>query len=278
MKTALVTGASTGIGKQTVGELLKAGFFVYATMRNSNTRAPTFSDLKALYPNSLKVMELDVTLEKDRVAVAAEIVSLDVLVNNAGYGMFGPVEETSEANTRGILETNFFSHVFLTQALLPSIRKTKGKIFFLSSAFGFTGFPLGAMYCASKFALEGLAESLWYELQPLGVQVCIVEPGAHRTDFSKNTVWSGGEKSNSPYLRMTMGLKAMMLKMTERKTFQRPENVALRISKLARGNRIPLRVRCGADANIGHLMRKALPSFMYAATTKRAYQKMLGLH
>ena len=114
------------------------------------------------------------------------LVKLDALVNNAGYGLFGVFEELSEDLIRKQMEVNFFGCVLLTQALLPSIRATRGVILNLSSMLGFFAPPMSSLYCASKFAIEGWSESLHFELAPHGVRVVLIEPGSFNTQFGSN--------------------------------------------------------------------------------------------
>ncbi|HWD83177.1 MAG TPA: SDR family oxidoreductase [Kribbella sp.] len=183
MKTWFITGASRGFGRVWAQAALERGDRVAATARNLN-------DLKGLLPGDRVLpLELDVT---DRDAVFASVEQavktfgrLDVVVNNAGYGLFGMVEETTEQQARAQLETNFFGALWVTQAVLPVLREQgAGHILQVSSIGGIAAFPTLGLYNASKWALEGLSEALAAEIAPLGVKVTVVEPGPYGTDWS----------------------------------------------------------------------------------------------
>lgn len=179
-----ITGASTGFGRLLAEEVLKAGGKVIATAR----KIDKVSDLEAKYPETAKAFALDVTSEAQVDQVAAAAIAafgrIDVLVNNAGYGVAGAIEEVSEAELRPMFETNVFGLLRVTRAFLPQLRKQKsGHILNLSSIGGIVGGPGIGLYNATKFAVEGLSEALAAEVKPLGISVTIIEPGPFRTDF-----------------------------------------------------------------------------------------------
>ena len=185
MRVWLITGCSRGLGRALAEEALDRGDVVVATAR----RLDDLEDLVARRPEQCLGLELDVTDHAAVRAVADAALGVlghvDVLVNNAGYGHLGAVEEVTEAEAREQLETNFFGPLALTQALLPHMRARRaGCIVNASSHSGFAAFPGFGLYAASKFALEGLSEALALELAPLGVHVTIVEPGPFRTDWA----------------------------------------------------------------------------------------------
>src|SRR5262245_25417622 len=208
-KTVLITGCSSGFGQLLVPEFLRDGWQVIATMRGAEKRQALFSKELQQYGDQLAILLLDVTNAEERRAVRDFIKErfggrLDCLVNNAGYGLFGAVEDLSEAQIRQQMEVNFFGLVLLTQILLPQLRQSRGRVINISSVLGFMAMPMSVMYCASKFAVEGFSEGLAYELEPHGVQVALVEPGAFRTNFAEKLTW--GDKSsdtNSPYQKQT---------------------------------------------------------------------------
>lgn len=182
-KTVLITGASTGIGRATAQRFQSEGWNVVATMRNPDNGA----DLAAL--DNVLVTALDVTDEASiKTAVAAAIEkfgTIDVLVNNAGYGAAGPLEAFPIERIRRQFDTNVIGLIEVTQAVLPHMRKAgAGVVINISSVGGRMTFPLFSLYHASKFAVEGLTESLTFELAPLGIRAKIIEPGAIRTDFA----------------------------------------------------------------------------------------------
>jgi NAD(P)-dependent dehydrogenase (short-subunit alcohol dehydrogenase family) len=183
-KNWFITGTSRGFGREWAIAALERGDRVAATARNLDS----LSDLADKYGDNILPLELDVTdREADFAAVARAhdvFGSLDVIINNAGYGMFGLVEELSEKDLRDQLETNVFGAIWVTQAALPFLRaQGSGHILQVSSIGGITAFPNLSAYHASKWALEGFSQALAGELKPFGVNVTIVEPGGFATDW-----------------------------------------------------------------------------------------------
>ena len=186
-KVALVTGSSSGIGYETSLSLAREGYFTYATMRDVK-KEETIKKIAAEENLPLKVIELDVDNE-DSVQNAVKTIieekqRIDVLVNNAGWGIWGTAEDVSIEEFKEQFETNFFSVVRMIQKVAPIMRKQgTGDIVNISSIAGRIGFPVSTAYISSKFAIEGLSESLRYELGPFGVDVIIIEPGVIKTNF-----------------------------------------------------------------------------------------------
>ena len=186
-KIALVTGSSSGIGYETSLSLAREGYFTYATMRDLKKA----DEIKKIAENEnlpLKVIELDVDNEDSTEnairAIIDEKQRIDVLVNNAGWGIWGTAEDVSLEEFREQFETNFFSIIRMIQKVAPVMRKQgTGDIVNISSIAGRIGFPVSAAYISSKFALEGLSESIRYELGQFGVNVIIIEPGVIKTNF-----------------------------------------------------------------------------------------------
>lgn len=279
-KTILITGCSTGFGRALVSRLLERNHIVIATLRNAKARPNIFSQELEKYPGLLHVLSLDVTNEKERQEtfefVKTRLGQLDVLINNAGYGLFGALEDVSESQLRQQMEVNYFGLVFLTRQLLPLLRQARGRILNISSVAGTFGIPLASPYCSSKFAVEGLSESLYYELKPFGVQVCLVEPGRHRTNFSRNMAW--GEKSSnpaSPYSRQTENYLRRQEKLGERSVIPQ-ENVVKIIAGLCEAPSIPLRVAVGKDARLVNLLKTLLPQRLRTALFSAIWKKALG--
>jgi len=186
-KVALVTGSSSGIGYETSLSLAREGYFTYATMRNLE-KADTVKKIAEKENLALKVIELDVdnedSAENAIKAIIDEKHRIDVLVNNAGWGIWGTAEDVSIEEFREQFETNFFSVVRMIQKVAPIMRKQgNGDIVNISSVAGRIGFPVSTAYISSKFAIEGLSESLRYELGPFGINVIIIEPGVIKTNF-----------------------------------------------------------------------------------------------
>ncbi|KAB2703280.1 oxidoreductase [Brucella lupini] len=185
MTTWLITGCSTGLGKSFARAALKAGFNAVITARNTQA----LDELAAAYPKTALATTLDVT---DTAAVARVVKqaeerfgAIDVLVNNAGYGYRGAVEEGDDREVADLFATNFFGTVAMIKAVLPGMRaRRSGTIVNLSSIAGRLAAPGSGYYSASKFAVEGMSDALRKELAPLGIRVIVVEPGAFRTDFA----------------------------------------------------------------------------------------------
>jgi NAD(P)-dependent dehydrogenase (short-subunit alcohol dehydrogenase family) len=194
-KIWFITGASRGFGREWTIAALERGDRVAATARDT----ATLDDLAERYGERLLALQLDVTdRDADFAAVAAaheRFGRLDVVVNNAGYGHFGFVEELSESDARDQMETNLFGALWVTQAALPILRaQGSGHILQVSSIGGISAFPLVGMYHASKWALEGLSQALAQEVAGFGVRVTLVEPGGFATD------WSGSSARHSTAL------------------------------------------------------------------------------
>ncbi|GEN98715.1 short-chain dehydrogenase/reductase [Novosphingobium sediminis] len=194
-KVWLITGASSGFGRILAELALARGDAVVAGVRNPAALA----DLGERYPETLLPITLDVTdADGPRAAVAtteARFGRLDVLVNNAGFGLIGAVEELAPQEYRPMFETNLFGLIEMTRAALPLMRRTSGgRIVNLSSVGGFTGRQGFGLYNASKFAVEGLSEALAEEVAPFGIKVIIVEPGAFRTAFLGRSITAGATR------------------------------------------------------------------------------------
>ncbi|MFB5600073.1 MAG: SDR family oxidoreductase [Nitrososphaeraceae archaeon] len=209
-KVAIVTGSSSGIGLETSLLLARNGFYTYATTRNLE-KSKSIDNLKQKREKlSLEFLQLDVnndkSVKKAIQTIKAEQERIDVLVNNAGYALVGPLEELSVEEFREQFETNVFGVIRVTQAVLPMMRRQRnGIIVNVSSVAGKIGFPLTSAYVSSKFALEGLSESMAYEVSQFGIKVIIIEPGVIKTNFNNNL--KVGKRvttdSNSPYGEMT---------------------------------------------------------------------------
>jgi NAD(P)-dependent dehydrogenase (short-subunit alcohol dehydrogenase family) len=181
----LVTGVSSGFGLELARVLLGRGETVIGTLRQQAQSAA----FEALAPGRAHARLLDVTdaaaIPPLVAAVLREFGRIDVLVNNAGYGLFGAVEELDDAESRRVMETNFFGSLNLIRAVLPHFRaRESGHIVNISSIAGFMGIPGVGLYCASKFAVTALSEALAPELAPFGIHVTVVQPGGFRTNFS----------------------------------------------------------------------------------------------
>jgi NAD(P)-dependent dehydrogenase (short-subunit alcohol dehydrogenase family) len=194
---------------------------------------------------------LDVNDAARSVPAVAEAVGLlgglDMLVNNAGFGLMGAIEALDDAAIRAVMETNFFGALRVTRAAIPELRRQGGVIINISSMAGMVGMAGAGAYCASKFALEGLSEALAQELAPFGVKVLVVEPGAFRTDFSGRSIRTPGAKIDA-YAGMQAGEVATLLKQYHGHEPGDPVKAVDAILRTLDSQEMPLRLMLGADA------------------------------
>ncbi|MBV9435838.1 MAG: SDR family oxidoreductase [Acidobacteria bacterium] len=266
-KVAIVTGSSSGFGLLTVVELAKAGFKVVATMRQPERRTRLDEALARAGSNlssNVEVRQLDITdFERAPAAVAniaREQARVDVLVNNAGFAVGGFAEDVALDELRLQMETNFFGHVAVTKAVLPTMRAQRsGHIIMVSSILGVLSQPMVSSYCASKHALEGWAESLRIELRALGIKVVLVEPGAFKTDiWTRNVLVSrGATDANSPNKERSRKFSENVKQST--RDMADPIEVAQLIARIAQDPNPRLRYLVGRDAKMGYLLSSILP-------------------
>jgi NAD(P)-dependent dehydrogenase (short-subunit alcohol dehydrogenase family) len=250
-KVAIVTGSSTGIGYETSLALARDGFITYATMRNLN-KAENIKSIATKEKLPLHVKQLDV-IDDASVKNAVQAISsetggrIDVLVNNAGYGLNGAFEDLSMDEIKAQYETNFFGLIRVTEAVLPIMRKQKsGTIVNISSGAGRFGFPSGSAYVSTKFAVEGLSESISYELEPFGIKVVIVEPGVIRTNFGNGLVVARkSQDPNSPYSQMMKKIGTSFEELMKNSSF--PDLVANVVLKAVKDENPNLRYLAGND-------------------------------
>jgi NAD(P)-dependent dehydrogenase (short-subunit alcohol dehydrogenase family) len=247
---AVVTGSSTGIGYETSLILARSGFLTYATMRNLN-KGENMKSVMAKENLPIQIKQLDVTDDESVTnaiqTISSEAGKIDVLVNNAGYGLNGAFEDLDMDEIKAQYETNVFGLIRTTQAVLPIMRRQKsGTIVNISSGAGRFGFPSGSAYVSTKFAVEGLSESMSYELESFGIRVVIVEPGVIRTNFNEGLVVAKKSKDpNSPYSQIMQktiaGFEEMM------KNASSPELVAEVVLNAIRDKNPSLRYLAGSD-------------------------------
>lgn len=241
MKTWFITGTSRGFGRQWTQAALERGDRVAATARNPDC----LEDLIAQFGDQILPLRLDVT---DRTANFAAVQAahehfgqLDVIVNNAGYGLFGAIEEVSETEARAQIETNLFGALWVTQAALPYLRSQgSGHILQVSSLGGIGAFPILGLYHASKWGLEGLSEALSQEVAPFGIKVTIIEPGGFSTD------WSGRSAVHAKPIPAYDGLRDARAKRTMGMKSGDPIASSTAILKLVDAENPPLRLLLGA--------------------------------
>ncbi len=246
-KIWFITGATRGIGAELARAALAAGHSVVATGRKEEDVRRALGDSSRLLPVALDVTKPRQIEEAVRTAVA-KLGRIDVLVNNAGYGLVGAVEELSAEELAAQFETNVLGLAAVTRAVAPVLRAQRaGRIFNVSSAAGIVGFPGAAAYCASKFAVEGLSESMAHELAPLGIHVTIVEPGYFRTEFLTGDSVRYAAKVVPDY-DATVGAARRSAREMNGQQSGDPKKLAQAILTLAEAERPPLRFIAGADA------------------------------
>ena len=249
-KIALVTGSSSGIGFETSLALARNGFHTFATMRDLS-KDEQIKHVIEKEDLDIEILELDVDSEES-VNRAIKIISekkgrIDVLANNAGYGMWGTVEDVSIDEFKKQFETNFFSIIRLIQKVAPIMRKQgSGNIVNISSVAGRIGFPVSPAYISSKFALEGLSESLRFELMPFGINVIIIEPGVIKTNFFDSMKLSEKSQEDSTYKEITDKVISGVKMMAEMGTS--PKEVADTIIKALKDEKPLPRYVVGNDA------------------------------
>jgi NAD(P)-dependent dehydrogenase (short-subunit alcohol dehydrogenase family) len=242
-----ITGCSTGFGRELAKLVLDRGYRVVVTARDPGK----IQDLIAGHKGRALALKLDVT-DKAEVAAAvqqAEAVfgSIDVLVNNAGFGYVGALEESEEAEVRAMVETNFFGLARMIHEVLPGMRRRRrGHIVNISSIGGLVGFPGTGYYCATKFAVEGLSESLSKEVAPLGIKVLVVEPGPFRTDWAGRSLKKSTQQI--PEYAETAGAFRERIEGGSGKQVGDPVRAGEAIIKALESDNMPLRLVLGAIA------------------------------
>ncbi len=275
MRTALVTGASSGIGRATVRRLDGAGWRVFAGVRKEEDAAA----LAAEGSERVEPLMLDV-LDPDAIAAAAERVAagpggLDGLVDNAGAAVAGPLEALPIEDFRRQVELNLTAQLAVTQAMLPAVRTARGRIVLISSMGGRVALPMSGAYHAAKFGLEGMGDSLRQELAPWGIKVAIVEPGTIDTP-----IWSRGEEDAErifadapPRMRDLYEATVERYRQVVRDTAERgipPEKVAARIEHALEAKRPRARYLVGLDAQVMARAKVLLPTPVFDRLVARA--------
>jgi short-subunit dehydrogenase len=260
-KVVLITGASSGIGKETAKLLVENGHIVYGAAR----RLDKMNDLKEA---GIKLLEMDVTNDESMVRGIQKIIEtekrIDVLVNNAGYGSFGALEDVPISEAKYQFEVNIFGLARLTQLVLPHMRKQQsGKIVNISSMGGKFGEPHGAWYHATKFAVEGLSDSLRMELKQFNIDVVIIEPGAIKSE------WGGIAKENLLKVSGNTAYKnlatkhAALIDETYKRVGSEPIVIAKTIAKAINSNNPRTRYAVGGGAKLLLFMRRILSDKLF---------------
>ena len=247
----LITGANSGFGLLTARKFAEAGHTVQATLRNPE-KARALNELREA-GLAVEILPLDVTAP-DSIAAAVEIASaagpIDVLVNNAGFEVRGPVEQLSDELLQRQFDTNVMGVVRMVRAVAPGMRERRaGTIVNISSVAGVIASPYTGAYSASKHAVEALSEALWFELRPFGVRVVIVEPGAFTTAFGGNVQTAPEFNASSPYAAVAARFDAAMAGFRDGPP-QNPQEVADLVFEAVNAPDPKLRILAGADARM----------------------------
>jgi NAD(P)-dependent dehydrogenase (short-subunit alcohol dehydrogenase family) len=260
-KVALVTGASSGIGEATAQRLATAGYKVYGTSRRSAQAGQRLFEM----------LSLDVTSDESVEAAIKDVMQLegriDLLVNNAGFGVApAGAEESSLDQARSIFETNFFGMVRMTRAVVPHMRRQgSGRIINIGSVLGFLPMPYGALYAATKHAIEGYSESLDHELRTRGIRVSVIEPAYTKTQFDANLLEPDSKLDEYREIRAALGktLKEVMAAADE------PGVVADAVLKAANAVRPKVRYTAGGLASRLRWLRRFAPGSMLDAGIRK---------
>lgn len=264
--TVLITGASTGIGLETAKYFAKNGWNVVATMRKPEQASPDLN-LPNVFVTALDVLDegsIQQAIEKG----IARFGRIDALVNNAGFGVMGVFEPTPLATIKRVFDTNLFGLMSVARGILPHFRGNKaGVIVNISSVGGRTTFPMFSLYHSTKFAVEGFTESLSYEMEPLGIRVKLVEPGAVLTDFGSRSL----DRVDVQKWEAYSGYSAELTRKIEKvaKNGQTPDQVAAVIYRAATDGSNRLRYISGGQAKFLLFLKRALPECVF-----RGFMKM----
>ena len=249
---ALVTGSSSGIGFETALLLARNGFNTYASIRNLE-KSKNIAQIGNKEKLPLQVVQLDVndyrSVKEAIDKVVAENQRIDVLVNNAGYGLLGALEDLSIEEIKAQFETNFFGVVRVTQQVIPVMRKQNaGTIINVSSVGGRIGIPGLSAYHSTKFALEGLSESISHELEPFGIRVVVIEPGVIRTNIMNSSIIAKkAQDTKSPYFSFVQQVVKSAMENTSASS--PPEEVAKVVLQVVTSESPKLRYAVGNDAS-----------------------------
>lgn len=261
VKIALVTGASSGIGEATAQRLARAGYKVYGTSRRGSQAAQ----------QSFEMLALDVTSDESVAAAVAEVIRrdgrIDLLVNNAGFGVApAGAEESSIEQARSIFETNFFGLIRMTRAVLPQMRRQgSGRIINIGSVLGFLPMPYGALYAATKHAVEGYSESLDHELRTRGIRVSIVEPAYTKTPFDANFIEP--DVKLDEYREARAGVSRRVNEVMA--SAESPDVVAETVLKAANAAHPKIRYAAGKLANRLRFLRRFAPAGLVDAGIRK---------
>ena len=261
MATVLITGCSSGFGKLSALNFARKGDTVFASMRNT-AKAGELEQAKQAESLPIEIVQLDVTDDASVEGAVRQAIDaaggIDVLVNNAGLGIHGPLEETDDDEMKEIFETNFFGAMRVMRAVVPKMREQKsGTIVNISSLAGRVVAPYGGTYSASKYALEAASEALHYELHPFGIRVLLIEPGGFETEFDGNRRLARRFTEGSPYLELEQRFEQSLTRLPGGNERGDAQDVAEAIYNAVNTDQPKFRYLVGQDAElIGGLRRQ----------------------
>ncbi|WP_159470101.1 SDR family oxidoreductase [Dyadobacter sp. 3J3] len=266
-QTIFITGASTGLGKATALLFAKKGWQVIATMRNVQDSAEWSS------VDNIAILPLDVSNPEQITKVSKEAIEkfgpIDVVFNNAGYGLAGPLEGIEDEQLVRQLDTNLLGVIRVTKAFIEHFRANKKGLFITTTSIGgHIALPFNSVYHATKFALEGWSESMWYELKPLGIGIKTVAPGGILTDFAGRSLDTG----NHPAYQEELSSFISLLSSPERrKNYSTAEQIADVVYEAATDGTYQLRYIAGNDAKSFYALRKQLSDEEYMASAEKRF-------
>jgi short-subunit dehydrogenase len=274
MKTIVITGSTSGIGEATALHFANNNFNVIATARDPNK-----SEILKSHPNitlySMDVTNLD-SITKAVTEITNDFEKIDVLLNNAGYGLLSPFEITSNHEIKKIFETNVFGVMEVTRAFLPKLKSHKnGIIINVTSIGGLVTMPLNSIYHSTKYAIEGFSESLIYELKDFGISVKLIEPGGVKTNFFKTAKIIEDKENYPEYTSLVKNVKERFEESLNKddSLYSTAEDVAKQIFETATNNKPNIRNIIGAGANNMYEMKKQLKDYEFVATVSEMFIK-----
>ena len=272
-RVVLITGASSGIGKACAEHLQRAGYQVYGASRSAleAIEPPSLGAPAAIHPIQMDVTSDD-SVERAVKLIVAREGRIDVVVNCAGYALAGAVEETQSDEALAQMETNFFGVLRVCRAVLPIMRQQAGGyVVNISSVGGLIGVPFHGLYSASKFAVEGLSETLRMEVQPFGIKVVLIEPGDFRTGFTANRRMTRATPAGAVYAERSA--RAIAVMEADEKKGNSPEQVALLLEKIITTPAPRLRYMVGPPVEMFAVwLKKVLPAAWFERGVMKYYR------
>ena len=282
-RVVLITGCSSGFGFLTALKFARHGWQVWASVRKMGVGAQELKNIAKTENLNLRVIKIDVTDDVEIKTAVTQILRIvgriDLLINNAGFGYLGPIEEFLVEEVQKLYDANIFGPLRTMQAVLPTMRRQKsGRIINISSVNGLLAFGLYGIYSSSKFALETISESLRFEVKPFGVDVVIIEPGSFITEFSQNIKLAKKYVSSATAYG---GLKDPLSRISAQNHLKQnqwvkkivdPQKVADKLYQIANLDKTKIRYKIGFDTHLYTLIRKIVPDSIWEKILHRAYR------